>query len=577
MIRLVDSAPEEKQQVCPMPRHQWLEPAPNEPADFDLTDYPLLSQILARRGVSTSERARSFLKPDLADLGDPDDLPDLGLAAERLRFAIARRQPIAIFGDYDVDGLTSTALLTRVLNGLGARVRTYVPSRIHDGYGLNRPAVDRIVQEGASLLLTVDCGTSNGEELAAVQRAGVETIVLDHHHVAGHDLPNTAFVSPRRPCSRYPFPHLAAVGVSCHLVRALVGDDAAANMLPLVALGTVADVVPLVGDNRVIVRHGLARFASQAPIGLHALARHAGIDPELITSWHLGFILGPRINAAGRMGDPQVALDLLLTDDETEAMRLAGILGRLNTARQRTMEQMIAQAEEKVRQYGHGLGPLLVLADGAWSIGLVGLVASRLVERYHRPTIVLERGPVRSRGSARSIQGIDIAAALAECHDLLLEHGGHSMAAGLTVETERLVELEDRLVSILDRTVGDEMPKPQLQLDAELHRHELSLETKRLLDVLEPCGYGNPEPRFFTRGLSMRNPRISRDGNHLFFDVPAGRGKTIRAAFFNGGDALRELASLGRFDLAFSLRRSVWQGRERVELDVLDFRPSTVP
>lgn len=558
-----------------MPRYRWLEPAHVQSSAFDLTDFALLNIILAQRGISSPQQAQSFLQPRLDELADPFGLPDMDLAVERIFSAIRRRRPIAVFGDYDVDGLTSTALLTRALRTLGAEVRPYIPNRIQDGYGLNLAAVDRIIKDGAGLLLTADCGTSNIRELTAAQRAGIETLVLDHHHARGVELPGTAFVSPQREGCRYPFRDMAAVGVCYHLVRALAGEEAAAEMLPLVALGTVADVVPLVGENRITVHHGLARFGSQAPVGLQMLASQAKIDPHNVTSWHCGFILGPRINAAGRMADPLIALDLLLTDDESEASLLALELGKLNAHRQREMERMIAEAEEKVRHGGRDTGPLLVLADSAWSIGLVGLVAGRLVERYRRPAIVLECGPDVSRGSARSIDGVNIAEALGQCHDLLLEHGGHSMAAGLTVETERLVELEERLVGILDATVGGQIPAPTLHLDAELHPSELTLATEQLVSMLEPTGHENPAPRFFARGLAVRRPRISRDGHHLMFHA-GGRDGAIRAVFFNGAHALPELVRLGRVDLAFSLKRDTWKGETRVELDVLDFRPSTV-
>ena len=558
-----------------MSRYRWLEPAPVQSSAFDLTDFPLLSVILDRRGITSPHLAQSFLQPRVSDLADPYALPDLDLAVEWIHSAIRRRRPIAVFGDYDVDGLTSTALLTRVLRGLGAEVRPYIPNRIQEGYGLTLAAVRRIIADGAGLLVTADCGTSNAAELAAAHLCGLETVVLDHHHARGVSLPGTAFVSPQRDDCRYPYRDMAAVGVCYQLARALIGEEAAAAMLPLVALGTVADVVPLVGENRITVHHGLARFGSDAPVGLTMLAHQASIDPLHVTSWHCGFILGPRINAAGRMIDPHAALDLLLTDHPDEASRLAQELARLNAQRQRAMERMIAEAEEKVRQGGRDPAPLLVLADNAWSIGLVGLVAGRLVERYRRPAIVLERGPDVSRGSARSVAGFNIAEALGQCHDLLLAHGGHSMAAGLTVETERLVELEERLVDMLDTTIDGEFPSPTLQLDAELHPSELTLETSRLVALLEPCGHENPTPRFFTRGLAVRRPRVSRDGKHLLFQAEGQNGTAVRAVFFNGAPALPELITLSRVDLAFSLKRDTWKGETRVELDVLDFRPAT--
>lgn len=376
------------------------------------------------------------------------------------------------------------------------------------------------------------------------------------------------------------FAGLTAAGVTYHLVRALRGEDAAARLLPLAAVATVADVAPLREDNRAIVHHGLARFAQDAPLGLRVLAEEAGVHPAGLTAWHCAFVLGPRLNAAGRLDDPTLALRLLLTDDAAEARSLARSLGELNARRQDVTERMVAQAEERLALVDGAPGSVLFLADAGWSVGLVGLVASRLAERYHRPAVVLERGDQISRGSARSVDGFDIAAALDDCHDLLLEHGGHSRAAGLTVETARLELLAERLSRLVQDAFPDGVPPPALRLDAELLPDELVPGTARLMEALEPCGEGNPTPIFFMRGVRVRDARLSRDGKHLLFDIVArdARGaRTARAVGFNEGARYDELVRLGTVDLAFTLRREVRDGRERLGLRVLDFRPATAP
>lgn len=558
-----------------MARYRWVEPVPVPDWSFAETDFPLLAAILARRGI-TADDLPGFLHPCLERLNDPSTLPDLDQAVSLVRRTIAAGQPIAVFGDYDVDGLTGAAILTRVLRSLGADVRTRVPHRMRDGYGLNPAAMARIIGDGAALLIAVDCGTGDAAELQLARAAGVETVVIDHHHVHTADLPASAFVSPRRPESRYPFSGLAAAGLAYQFARALRGGHPGDDLLALAALGTVADVAPLLGDNRIIVYEGLARFTA-APPGLRALAIDAGLDPGAIRSWHCAFVLGPRVNAAGRIGDPDTALDLLLTDDGPRAARLARALGTLNAQRQRVMEEMVREAEAQLRAKTAGRPPLLMLAHDEWSVGMVGLVASRLVDRYQRPAIVLARGDNLSRGSARSIDGFNIVEALAECQDLLVEHGGHSHAAGLTVETGHLVELEERLVARLRLTFGSEIPPPTLRLDAELHPTELTLATEHLIASLEPLGAGNPAPVFLSRGLSPTRVRTSRDGKHLMFDVSGSRGPVTHAVFFHGASRAEELRAHGRIDLAFTLRRDNWDGQARLELEVVDFRPPTAP
>ncbi|HVX30246.1 MAG TPA: single-stranded-DNA-specific exonuclease RecJ, partial [Nitrolancea sp.] len=503
-----------------MTRYSWVEPEENILSRFDLTDSPLMCAILEQRGFTSPDDVAEFLSPDLDRLANPFLLPDMQLAVQRIRDAIDAGQVIGIFGDYDADGVTSTAVLTRALALLDANVRTYLPHRIHDGYGLNRGAIDRMVADGVSLLVALDCGTSDFDEIVYAQSHGLRTVVVDHHHIQPGQapLPDTAFVSAQRADSTFPFNELAAVGVTYYLVRALLGDARAATFLPLVALGTVADVVPLAGENRTLVQHGLRRFARDGVLGLRCLADEAGIDAANVSSYHCGFVLGPRINAAGRMAEPDIALELLLTDDRVRAAELAQQLGKLNATRQQQVRAMLAAAEDAVLRDG-GEQPFLMVGGSGWSPGLVGLVAGRLTERFYRPSLALSIGEEISRGSARSIEAFNIVEALDQCRDLLLEHGGHSQAAGLSVRTSDIPRLEARLVELAREAFGDEAPRMPVVIDAELHGRELSLKTAQLLTLLEPYGAGNPEPRFLLRSVMVRSPRRTRDGRHLQFDL----------------------------------------------------------
>ena len=556
-----------------MTRYRWIEPRPILASGYALNDSPLLCEIAARRGFITPESVEGFLSPDLMKLSDPYLLPDMQLAVERITGAIDSEQLIGIFGDYDVDGITSTAVLKRAIDMLGGKALTYLPHRMRDGYGLNIAAIDRMVADGVSLLVALDCGTSDTAEIAHAHAAGLRTVVVDHHHVGQSKLPNTAFVSAQRADSEFPFQQLAAVGVTYNLVRALLGEERASRLLPLVALGTVADVVPLVGENRTLVSHGLRRFAADAVLGLQRLAQHAGLDPTHISSYHCGYILGPRINAAGRMAEPDIALELLLTNDRCRADELAEKLGKLNTQRQQSVRTMLEEADEKVRQRGDDL-PFFVVGGAGWSVGLVGLVAGRLTERYYRPSLALSVGDEVSRGSARSIEGFNIAEALHECSNLLLEHGGHSQAAGLSLRTADVPALEARLIELAEATFGDTVPVKSVTIDAELAGLEVNLATARLLTTLEPFGSGNPAPRFMLRSVKVRSPRRTRDGKHVQFDLETAEGSVARAIFFDGAARLLDLHSRDPFDLLLELKLDNWRGKAQLKVEVLDFRPT---
>lgn len=554
----------------------WREPAPLSREQLSITDWPLLSAVLHARGITTAEEATAFLTAATAPLGDPMLLPDMDRAIDTIRTALEGDAPIAIFGDYDVDGLTSTSMLYRVLTRLGATVVAEVPHRRRDGYGLNTGAVDRFVDAGASLMIVVDCGSGNRAELEYALSRGIQPVVLDHHLLHG-DLPaEVPFVSPRRPENRYPATELAAVGVAFTLVRALLGEDDSEMYLPYVALGTVADVVELRGENRTLVSRGIDLLRRWGLPGMKALCECAGVKQRTMNAWHIGFIVGPRINAAGRMDTPDVALQMFLANDYDSAFPLATMLEELNRARQAETRRMTEEAERMIAAHGGGEHlPALVVADPGWSIGLAGIVAGRLSETHHRPAIVIERGAESAKGSARSAGTVDIVRALDMTASLLDHYGGHAAAAGLTLPTDNLDAFRDALsASILDLW-GGVWPTRELQLDAEVPHSDLKLDTVDRLSCIEPCGHGNDAPLFLIRGLGVRAPRLTRDGSHLMWQAVDDNGQAHSVIFFRGGDRIDELMAQPRVDLACELQRDSWNGRVRLKLHVRDFRPAT--
>ena len=556
---------------------RWLEPEPLPDEAYCLTPFPLLSAVLYRRGVRTPQDAARFLDPRLEHLSDPLALPDAARAIAMLRRAIAQRWPVLVFGDYDVDGLTATAMLTLALRRAGVPVQVRIPNRLTDGYGLRPDDLEPIRRSGARLLIAVDCGSSSADELAALVEAGIACVVIDHHVVpAPWPLSAVPLVSPKRPEAPCPGCELTAAGLVAQLLRTIVEPELLPTLLVLAAFGTIADVAPLTGDNRVLVRLGLDAFAEAAPLGLRRLATLAGLDPARLTSRQVGFVLAPRLNAAGRLTDPQLALDLLLTDDEAEATQLALHLCELNAERQRAVARMIEEAEARLQALP-ALPEVLVLADERWHVGLVGLLASRLVERYERPAIVLAQQNGVSRGSARSVPGFDVTHALAACRDLLHTFGGHSVAAGLTLPSHQVDALQARLVALARQLQPQRRPQPvrELVLDAELFPSELELRTLDLLERLEPCGQGNPAPRFLLRNVRPVEVRPSQDGRHMRFSVLVdGQPAAFPCIWFQGASAQDVLAA-PRVDLALTLRRDEWAGLVALTLEVLDVRPAS--
>jgi single-stranded-DNA-specific exonuclease len=530
---------------------------------------PIVATVLAARGITTRPQADLFYKPHLAPDYDPLELPGMHEAIDRTRRAIGEGETIALFGDFDVDGVTSIAVLQLGLRPLGAKTVSYIPDRFAEGYGLNFGAVAKLRKEGAALLMTADCGISSVPEVAYANELGLDVIILDHHTVPDELPAAIAAVNPKRLDSPYPFDELAAVGVAFRFLQVLYEslgrtlDES--EFIDLVALGTVVDVAPLFDENRRIVTEGLERMQRGLRPGLEALAVVAGTTPDRFNAETLGFAIGPRMNAAGRLAHANIALDLMLESDRRVARGVAEQLDLLNRQRQEQTEESFAVAEELC---GTADDPLIMIATERIHAGIVGLVASRLADRHNRPAIVLHQTPTESRASARSIPAFDIVAAIRKERDLLVRHGGHRAAAGFTVKNENLVLLRDRLMNTAAELLDTETLRPIFDIDAQVSLADLTgLEIKGLMRF-EPCGQGNRKPVLLSRGVRVLDAKtVGADGSHLKLMLKDGMA-TWPAIAFRQADA--ELA--GEVDIVYSLKRD-WKD-ERVELEVLDVAPA---
>jgi single-stranded-DNA-specific exonuclease len=550
---------------------------------------PLLAQCLANRGLTEAAAIEKFLAPRLKHLGDPFLLPDMAQAVDRLFQARERAESIVIFGDYDVDGVTSTTLLLEVLGRLGWCVHAYLPNRMDEGYGLSRDGVENCLKKYAfTLLLAVDCGSTAVETIAWLGQSGVEVIVLDHHQVSSPAPRAVAVVNPHvtatsgdQPAASGNFQELCSAGLAFKLAHALVKRGRETSLagaaefdlkplLDLVALGTIADLVPLTGENRILVTAGLERLNLTRRPGLVAL-KEVAQSPAKLGTYDVGFQLAPRLNAAGRLETAADALQLLRAETLEEAMPLAHNLDARNRERQK-IEKTIA--EDVIGGVRLKFDPEkdFVIVEGRllWHIGVVGIVASRVVQEFYRPTLIIGGENGEMRGSGRSIAGFDLAAALRECGDLLLRHGGHAMAAGLSVSPDKIDALRERLNALARRHFKMDDLQPPLRLDAEIALSEISLESLVILDQLKPTGMGNPALQFYARNLSHRRPlqRMGAAKQHVKMWVTDG-AVTHEAVWWNAGAGA---LPGGKFDLAFAPSLNEFNGRTTVQLKVLDWR-----
>ena len=532
--------------------------------------HPTVARLLCQRGLDDPETATRFLRPSLDHLHDPWLLSDMAKAIERLEGAIARRERIAIHGDYDVDGITSTFLLYSAIEELGGRTEFRIPHRIRDGYGLTTEAIDEANRRGCRLVVTVDCGITATEAVAHARTLGIDTVITDHHEPPARLPAAVAIVNPLRPGCTYPFKSLAGVGVTFKLVERLLrgrgGLDRARRYLDAVALGTIADVVPLVGENRVLARLGLDRLNHEPRLGLRALIAVSSLGGKRITSGHVAFVLAPRINAAGRMGNAEQGLRLLLARDQDEAETIARSLEEDNVQRRKYDEQVLLEAVRQVEQeIGYPDCSSILLWSDRWHPGVIGIVASRLVERFQRPTILVALDGERGRGSGRSLPGIDLTQLLDGCGDLLLAHGGHAFAAGLTVQRDRLPELRERLERLVREQHRPDQFVQRLELDADLRAADCDMELVEWLERMAPHGLDNPEPVFRMKDARLEQVQEVASGKHLRLKARDDSGE-VEAIGFGMGDRARALARAGRADLAFVPTRNEWSGEARVQL-----------
>ncbi|HXR08395.1 MAG TPA: single-stranded-DNA-specific exonuclease RecJ, partial [Candidatus Acidoferrum sp.] len=531
---------------------------------------PLLAQCLVNRGLAGPEQAARFLRPRLKDLADPLLLPNMAAAVQRLRRARERREALVIFGDYDVDGVTATALLLETLRALGWNVNYYLPHRMDEGYGLSREAAENCRQKHpTSLLLAVDCGSTAADSIAWLGEKGTDVIVLDHHQVSEPPPRAVALVNPRLAGADARMAEFCSAGLAFKLAHALVrelrqaGEPAAVKYdlrrhLDLVALGTIADLVPLTGENRLLARAGLERLTATERPGLQALKAVAQC-PSTIGSYEVGFQLAPRLNAAGRLEDAEEALCLLLAGGAAEADPLARRLDARNRQRQQIERAMAEEVIPAVAaRFNREKDFVIVEGRDSWHIGVVGIVAARVVKRFYRPAIILGGdGPVW-RGSGRSIEGFDLAAALRNCDALLLAHGGHGMAAGVTAQPGLVDRFRERMNELARQALTPEQLEPCLRLDGEVAGPDLTLELVEQLAALAPTGQGNPPVQWVMRGLRLRQPpqRMGRENQHVKWRVTDGRAD-LEAVWWNGGQAA---TPEGRFDLAFTPAINDYQG-----------------
>lgn len=562
-------------------RYRWEWNEPDERLAREMADklgIPLLAaRVLVSRGW-TEEEAASFFRPaDGETLADPLLMKGMAEAAERIRRAIADGEHIRVYGDYDADGVTSTALMTRLLSSLGAKFDTYIPHRSREGYGLNRNAIELAKAAGASLIVTVDNGVSAADQIAYARELGVDVVVTDHHEPPAVLPQPVALVNPKQPGCAYPFKGLCGAGVAFRLAQALLGR-LPRELADLAAIGTVADLMPLVGENRMIVRMGLERMRSEPSPGIRALAAACGTSPAELTSGRIGFALAPRLNAGGRLERADGAVRLLTTEDPEEAERLARDLDRLNADRQRLVEVTVEEAEElwqRRKGAAGGEGPnVIVLSRSGWNAGIAGLVASKLVERHYRPAVILAEDPETGmcKGSARSIDGFDLYAALTDCADLMEHYGGHQAAAGMTLRKAYIEALEERLHRIAAERLGPEDWQPKKRADLVCTLEEMTLEAAEALARLEPFGNGHPVPGMLLQGVRIRESRsLGKDGKHVRLTVEQ-RGTTLETVGFGLGALTQRLSAGRNVDLLGELGVNEWNGSRRVQFTIQDLR-----
>lgn len=552
----------------------------------------LLASLLAQRGLDAPDAINAFFHDSYPHaLHDPDLMLGMQAAAARIADAIQQGELMAVYGDFDADGVTAVTLLMQALPALGGAVQPYIPHRMREGYGLNQSAIDDLIEQQVRLLITVDCGITNVAEVAYARSRGLDVIVTDHHTPPSDLPPAYAVVNPKQAGCTYPFKQLVGVGIAFKLVQALVQKQGLRphngmrlqDLLDVVALGTVADLGPLQGENRMLVRAGLERIHTSQRPGLQALIRKSGLQQAQVSAGDIAFLLGPRINAAGRLDDAITAYDLLLAEDLATAERIAEQLNQANRERQRMTSSMVDLAAaafeaqlEAAELAGEAPPRIVVLADESFPAGIVGLVAAKLVDRYTRPVVLIAIGAEEARGSARSVPGVNIHTLLTHVEDLFLRFGGHSQAAGFSIANEHLAELETRLLALAAEQISDEQLEPVLSADAEVPLAAISYHLLHALLLLEPFGQANPQPVLVSYGAYARDVQaIGNQGKHLRLRLAAtaeAGAPTFDAIAFGLGHIAAALQRHPRIDVLYTLEERIWNGNTSLQLNIKDLR-----
>ncbi|MBF8293505.1 MAG: recJ [Bacteroidetes bacterium] len=579
--------------MTPVREYRWTFPvAELSPTDMEkikrlsdeLTVSPVLAEILVRRGIDTFDRAKRFFRPSLEDLHDPFLMDGMDLAVERIVRAIAKKEKLLVYGDYDVDGTNAAALLWTFLNSVHADVEYFIPDRIKDGYGLSISGIERAKDRGVQLLVAVDCGITALKPVERAHELGLDVIICDHHEPADVIPAAFAVLDPLKPTCTYPFKTLCGCSVAFKLIQALSqdpvlhpyfedGGQSLDQYLDFVTLATTADIVNLTGENRVLVKLGLELLNTNPRPGVHALIESSGLRLGAITAGQIVFVLAPRINAVGRLGDATRAVELLTSDSFTVALERARVFEEENRNRRKIDEETFIQAQEIVeRSLDVDNEGAIILHQDTWHPGVIGIVASRLVERYYRPTIMMTTVDGVAKGSARSVAGFDIYQALKRCEDKLVQFGGHKYAAGLTVEIDRLDEFKEAFNLVAKELLTKELLTPEIRIDAEIPLQEITPKFVRVLSQFAPFGPGNMRPVFVARNVELYGtPRIV-GRNHLKFKVRA-NGQVFDAIGFNLGSLIEQLLH-GRktLEIAFSLDEGEYAGEAVPQLKIRDLK-----
>jgi single-stranded-DNA-specific exonuclease len=536
---------------------------------------PLLAQLFYNRGVKIEDIA-PFLSADCRLEGNPFLLPDISQAVSRVYKAVLSREKIAVYGDFDVDGVTAIVILVEGLSRLGAEVITYIPDRVNEGHGLKISALEKLHAQGADLVITVDCGVTDLAEVKQAQKMGMDMIITDHHIPLGNLPRAVAVVDPKRKDSVYPYPDLAGAGVAFKLLQALFHKDNRekwlTGLLDLVVLATITDLVTLVGENRYLVKEGLRELNNSSRVGIQEMVKLAGLKPGELDAEDISWVLGPRLNAAGRVDNASTSYQLLTTQSPEEARLLALELEKKNAERQKLTSEVLSRAREKLAAKLHL--PVLIDSDESYSIGVIGLVAGKIADEFYKPAIIISLGSELCQGSCRSIPEFDVVAALESCHNLLATFGGHPLAAGFTVTRQNLARLGERITTLATDQLGHLDLRPKIVIDAELPLATFSGETFNLMQKLSPFGRGNSQPTFLTRQVEVIECRnFGNQGEWLRLKLKQGN-VTWQAVDFESRRAREEIPS--HIDIVYNLEKSRWNGEEVLGLNLRDFAPAQV-